>query len=276
MSATFSFLDASAVGSLLMPLLYGLLLLPVLGLAVIDTRVRGYTGFSYKPIGLFLLLFLLMSVLFLDADGFFGLRGGLNWLGYLFSFICGFLFVVSIDDFSSKNIGFGFSAAAGNTRSNWWFVLRLYFFIFGYLFLFSALGSWLAVHHGEHPVGRKISDQLLVFELLVPGVVEEFFFRGIFLYLLDRTFGRPWNVLRVKMGWGAVIVSFLFGLMHSVFLSGDALPFSHFNLRVSLWIFLITAGWGFFFAWIKEKTRNLMFCVLGHDLVNMFGLFVLH
>lgn len=275
MSVNFGFIDASSVGSLLMPALYGILLLPVLGLAVFDTKIRGYSGFSYKLVGLFLLLFLLMSVVFLDTNNVFGVRARLNWLGYLFSFIFGFMFVVSIDDFSSRNIGFGFSAADGNTRDNWWFVLRLYFFLFGYLFLFEALGSWMEMHHGLHPISRKISGELLMFELLVPGVVEEFFFRGIFLHLLDRAFGRPWKVMQVKMGWGSVIVSFLFGLMHSVFLSGGALPFDHLHLHVGLLAFLITAGWGFFFAWIKEKTRNLMFCVLGHDLVNMFGLFAL-
>ncbi len=268
-------LDVSAVGSLLMPALYGCLLLPVLGLAVIDTKARRYAGFSYRPVALFLLLFLLMTVLFLDANGMLGLHGGLNWFGYTLSFISGFLLVVSMDGSGFEKIGFGFSAEDGNTRSNWFFVLRLYFFVFGYLFLFSALGSFIAARSGAHVIHHHIGVGLLLFELMMPGVVEEFFFRGIFLYLLDRAFGRPWQFMRVKMGWGAVIVSFLFGLMHSVFLSGNALPVGHLGLHVSLWVFLITAGWGFFFAWIKERTGNLMFCILGHDLVNMLTLFTM-
>ncbi len=54
----------------------------------------------------------------------------------------------------------------------------------------------------------------VIFYLLLLGPGEEILFRGVVRSRLNLAFGRPFEFLDARWGWGAVITGFLFALMH--------------------------------------------------------------
>ena len=50
----------------------------------------------------------------------------------------------------------------------------------------------------------------------MPGVAEELVYRGVFLSLFDRAFGRPWCVAGADVGWGTIAVAVVFAAVHAV------------------------------------------------------------
>jgi uncharacterized protein len=57
----------------------------------------------------------------------------------------------------------------------------------------------------------------LWYQALIPGPSEEPLYRGLALVLLDRAFGnRFWNVVGAPFGFGAIITSIWFGVIHLV------------------------------------------------------------
>lgn len=54
----------------------------------------------------------------------------------------------------------------------------------------------------------------VIFYLLLFGPGEEILFRGVVRSRLNLAFGRPFEFLDARCGWGAVITGFLFALMH--------------------------------------------------------------
>jgi uncharacterized protein len=67
-------------------------------------------------------------------------------------------------------------------------------------------------------LGNAVSA--LVFYTFFLGLGEELLFRGYILSRLDRAYGRPFTLFGVSWGWGAVITSALFGLMHVLNVGG--------------------------------------------------------
>ena len=101
------------------------------------------------------------------------------------------------------------------------------------------------------------------FEATLPGIVEELIFRGILLGLLNRVFIPKWTFLKTHFGWGLLITSVLFGLVHGLLLRNNwALNFSAQRL-------LMTAGLGFVFGFIKEKSKSLFPSILLHNAWNV-------
>lgn len=87
---------------------------------------------------------------------------------------------------------------------------------------------------------------LILLIAILPGIVEEFFFRGLLLYGL-----RNRSQLRA-----ALIVAVVFGIYH-----------------VSLFRLLPTAALGFVFAWVTLLSGSIWPAVLWHALNNGIGLF---
>ena len=69
-------------------------------------------------------------------------------------------------------------------------------------------------------VGLGARDQLTVegwlFQATMPGLAEELVYRGVFLSLLDRAFGRPWRVAGADVGWGTIATAVVFAAVHAV------------------------------------------------------------
>lgn len=81
-----------------------------------------------------------------------------------------------------------------------------------------VVGALFAVIDG---LGHSVSIETKVYEWTMPGLSEEIVFRGVMLGVLDQRLGRPWKILGVRMGLGAVITSLIFCLAHVLVIDRD-------------------------------------------------------
>ena len=126
--------------------------------------------------------------------------------------------------------------------------------IFGsYAVLHYAFARWVL---GLHFVPALPPDfvEVLVTQLVVVGLSEEFFFRGYLQTQLNRCFARPWRFAGARFGWGLIIAAVLFGVCHIV--TGDLT-----RLRV---IFF-----GLFAGWLRERTDTIAVPAAYHGIANV-------
>lgn len=102
----------------------------------------------------------------------------------------------------------------------------------------------------------------LLFYVFFLGLGEELLFRGYILSRLDIAFGKPFRFFGVPWGWGAVMSSALFGLMHALNLG---------QLGTQTWCLTPWRGlWTFFaglvFAFVREKSGSIAASALLHGL----------
>lgn len=102
----------------------------------------------------------------------------------------------------------------------------------------------------------------LAFQLTMPGLDEELFYRGVLLLMLNEAFDRPLRILGAPMGWAAVVTSLAFGLDHAFGYGADG--FSLDPLTVAL-----TGGPALILVWLREKTGSLLLPVLLHNYANV-------
>ena len=109
-------------------------------------------------------------------------------------------------------------------------------------------------------LGNAISA--LFFYVFFLGLGEELLFRGYIQSRLNDAFGKPFQFYGVHWGWGIIITSILFGLMHVLNLG---------SLAIGDW--QLTPWWGFwtFFAglvngFVREKTGSIVAPTILHGL----------
>ncbi len=107
----------------------------------------------------------------------------------------------------------------------------------------------------------------VAFQLTLPGLQEEPFYRGILLFALDRAFTGRAQFLGVEWGWGAVLSCMLFGLIHAFGFSDGAFSFDPM-------IMTLTALPSFIAVWLRARTGSLLLPVLLHNLGNSISLWV--
>jgi hypothetical protein len=109
-------------------------------------------------------------------------------------------------------------------------------------------------------LGNAISA--LVFYVLFLGLGEELLFRGYIQSRLNAAFGRPYRFHGVDWGWGVVIASGLFGLMHVLNLgslvSGD--------WGLAWWWGFWTFFGGLVLGFLREKTGGIVAPAILHGL----------
>lgn len=110
--------------------------------------------------------------------------------------------------------------------------------------------------------GYDITIEYLLFELSMPGLDEEIFYRGIGLALMNRAFGKNRNLFGAKIGWGLIIISVLFGLIHGVGLTEQM------KLKIDLFSVFLTAFAGFLLGWLRERSGSLVLPIVAHNLGN--------
>lgn len=110
--------------------------------------------------------------------------------------------------------------------------------------------------------GQGFDADSLAFQLTMPGLDEELFYRGVLLLMLNEAFGRPIRVLGAPMGWAAVITSVAFGLMHALSYSDGAFAFDAVTMAA-------TGLPALLLVWLREKTGSLLLPVLMHNFGNV-------
>lgn len=115
--------------------------------------------------------------------------------------------------------------------------------------------------------GDKPSAEDIAFQLTMPGLEEELFYRGILLFALDRAFSGRWRFLGVDWSWGALLSCFLFGMAHAFSFSDSSFSFDPI-------IMALTGIPSFIAVWLRLKTGSLLAPIFLHNFGNSFSFIV--
>ncbi|MEE2691654.1 MAG: CPBP family glutamic-type intramembrane protease [Pseudomonadota bacterium] len=122
---------------------------------------------------------------------------------------------------------------------------------------------------GAELIARDGTDtglERLLYQATMPGFDEEPMMRGVALVLMNEAFGRNWRVLGAEMGWGGLLLTLLFGLIHGLFYQDGAFAFN--GVAVA-----ITGVIGFGLLYIRERTGSLLLPIVAHNVVNVSNSF---
>lgn len=114
---------------------------------------------------------------------------------------------------------------------------------------------------------EQLSAEDVAFQLTMPGLEEELFYRGILLFALDQTFRRRKRLMGVDWGWGAVMSCLLFGMAHAFGYSDGAFSFDPITMALTAIPSLIA-------VWLRLRTGSLLLPVLLHNIGNSLSLIV--
>jgi membrane protease YdiL (CAAX protease family) len=109
-------------------------------------------------------------------------------------------------------------------------------------------------------LGNSISA--FVFYLFFLAFGEELLFRGYIQSRLNVAWGRPFQFFGTNWGWGIVIMSLLFGLMHFLNLGSLAIG----NWQLEPWWGFWTFFGGLVLGFVREKTGSIAASTILHGL----------
>lgn len=116
--------------------------------------------------------------------------------------------------------------------------------------------------------GDEASVETVAFQLTMPGLEEEIFYRGILLLALNEALRGRIRLLGIDWGWSALLSSLVFGLAHALSYSaaeGFALDPIYLGL---------TAIPSLLAVWLRERTGSLLLPIAAHNLGNALPLVV--
>jgi hypothetical protein len=168
-----------------------------------------------------------------------------NWQGKLLA-LGVTLAIAALPLFGWRRVGLTLAQAPGSLRA-----------ALPVLLLYCAFFVAIAAALPSEPAG----GEHIAFQLTMPGLEEEPFYRGILLYALDRAFTGRLRFLGVDWGWGAVLSCLLFGMAH-------AFGFSHGSFSFDLLTMALTALPSFIAVWLRLRTGSLLLPIVLHNFGN--------
>ena len=123
---------------------------------------------------------------------------------------------------------------------------------------FFTLIAWLFPN-------EPATAETVAFQLTMPGLEEEAFYRGVLLLALDRAFPDRRRVLGVEWGWGALLSCLLFGLAHAFGYSDGGFSFDPVTMA-------LTAVPSVIGVWLALRTRSILLPVVLHNFGNAITL----
>lgn len=114
----------------------------------------------------------------------------------------------------------------------------------------------------DPPTGETVA-----FQLTMPGLEEEPFYRGILLFALYEAFTGRVRFLGVDWGWGALLSCLLFGMTHAFGYSNEGFSFDPMTMA-------LTALPSFIAVWLRLRTGSLLLPILLHNFGNSIGLLI--
>ena len=241
--------------SLFTPIIWILILLPIIILAFIKSKNRNTKYLVY-----FILYFLADSYLlilgrqYINLE-FLGLK--LNWASKLISIVFALILIFSVSRNEREAIGF-------TTKTNSKKQFRYGIFVFLGLTLFDIIFKLILF-----PKGGTFDAETFLFQATMPGLSEEILFRGIFLWMLEKAFPAQWDFRGIKFGWGFVIITITFGLIHGVILT-DTHQFKIDIITIVYLTLISSVSVGI----LRKFSGNLIYPVLGHNLINITNVII--
>ena len=191
----------------------------------------------------------LMLPIWLGHWANFGLQ--FNWTGKLLSILLSLLVVFGLRVVEPREAGL---VRAGRD----WRLVGLV------ALLFAGLQFWGAYSNRHHHGPPSLETYL--YQLTMPGIAEELFFRGILLALLKRLFSRAIPFFGAQTSWGGIATVGLFALGHGFSFAGPLalLPQAHFALgsAVNATVF------GLLYLWVRERSGSCWAAMATHNLTN--------
>ena len=171
-----------------------------------------------------------------------------NWMGKSLAAF-GMLVVASLPMFGTRRVGLTLSQRNGIRAP------------LAVTLLLASLFFYFAVSDDSGPADLET----IFFQWTMPGIDEELFYRGVLLVAMNEAFKSRISLLGAPIGYGGLLTSLLFGLVHSLEYAGgfDFDPGS----------FAITALPSLILLWLRERTGSLLFPVAAHNVAN--GAFVI-
>jgi hypothetical protein len=115
--------------------------------------------------------------------------------------------------------------------------------------------------------GGAASGEDIAFQLTMPGLEEETFYRAILLYALCRAFTGRRRFLGVDWSWGAILSCLLFGLAHAFGFSGGQFSFDPL-------VMALTALPSFIAVWLVLRTGSVLLPIVMHNFGNAISMLI--
>lgn len=112
-----------------------------------------------------------------------------------------------------------------------------------------------------------VSGETMAFQLTMPGLDEETFYRGMLLFALMKAFRERVALLGVKWSFGALISCVLFGLVHAYGYSDGAFSFDPVTMA-------LTAVPSLLAVWLVLRTRSVLLPLVLHNFGNAIFLLI--
>lgn len=173
------------------------------------------------------------------------IEGDRNWQGMLLALIAT-LAIAALPMFGWRRVGLTVAQASGSLKS-----------ALPVLALYCAFFVVIAVAFPSGPT----SAEDIAFQLTMPGLAEEAFYRGLLLFALDRAYTGRVHFLGVDWGWGAVLSSLLFGMAHAFGFSNGQFSFDALTMA-------LTALPSFIGVWLRLRTGSLLLPIVMHNFGN--------
>jgi len=217
---------------------------PLIAIAMWSSRAR-----AWWPLLAFVALFVLDDlVLVLPRIGPF-VAPSWNWQGKLLEVAGVLALAATVRGLSLRDIG-----ATSPLRAGW----RTAALVAGGVTLALPLAFLL---------GLGARDQLTVegwwFQATMPGLAEELVFRGVFLTLLDRAFGRPWRIAGAEVGWGTIVTALVFAGVHAVDVDRSGALHVEPLFAIGPFIGSLFAGWA------RARMGSLVPLIVIHNVSNL-------
>jgi hypothetical protein len=178
-------------------------------------------------------------------------EGEWNWQGKLLA-LAATLAIAALPMFGWRRVGLTLAQKPGSLKA-----------ALPVLLLYCAFFLAIAVAFPAEPA----TGEDIAFQLTMPGLEEEAFYRGLLLFSLYKAFAGRLRFLGVDWGWGAVLSCFLFGLTHAFGFSGGQFSFDPLTMA-------LTAFPAFIGVWLRLRTGILLLPIVMHNFGNAITMLI--
>lgn len=111
--------------------------------------------------------------------------------------------------------------------------------------------------------GPQDGTERLLYQATMPGLDEEIYWRGTLLLAMTEALrGERGNLLGAPIGWGGLLVTLMFGMLHGIAVQDGQWSFDALSMA-------LTGTFGFGYLWVRERTGSVVLPIVAHNLSNV-------